>query len=56
MSEPDDLTLEQRFVRAIFGEEATICRCGCPADAHVGEIGCPCGLPGEPPCSPEVAR
>jgi SLOG family YspA-like protein len=27
------------------------CRCGCPADMHIGEIGCPCGLPDEPPCA-----
>lgn len=26
------------------------CSCGCSRDMHVGEIGCPCGLPDEPPC------
>ena len=26
------------------------CRCGCSLDMHVGDIGCPCALPGEPPC------
>lgn len=28
------------------------CLCGCPRDMHIGEVGCPCGLPDEPPCSP----
>lgn len=28
------------------------CTCGCPEAAHIGEIGCPCGLPDEPPCTP----
>ena len=28
------------------------CPCGCPAEMHIGEIGCPCALPGEPPCNP----
>lgn len=28
------------------------CPCGCSRDQHIGEIGCPCGLPDEPPCSP----
>ena len=28
------------------------CPCGCPTEAHIGEIGCACGLPGEPPCAP----
>lgn len=28
------------------------CPCGCPAEMHVGEIGCPHGLPDEPPCAP----
>lgn len=35
---------------------APTCRCGCPPSMHVGEIGCPCALPGDPPCvtPPEV--
>ena len=30
------------------------CPCGCPADMHIGEIGCPCALPGDPPCATRV--
>lgn len=26
------------------------CACGCSPEMHVGEIGCPCGLPDERPC------
>jgi hypothetical protein len=32
-----------------------LCPCGCSASAHIGAIGCPCGLPDEPPCSPGEA-
>lgn len=28
------------------------CACGCTRDMHIWEIGCPCALPGEPPCDP----
>src|SRR5690606_19736523 len=33
-------------------EKAATCRCGCLSEVHVGEIGCACGLPDEPPCTP----
>lgn len=33
----------------------TQCPCGCSADMHIGEIGCPCALPGEPPCTPSTS-
>jgi hypothetical protein len=36
--------------------EQARCACGCPPDMHVGEIGCPCGLPDEPPCTPMESR
>lgn len=28
-----------------------VCPCGCPAAMHIGEIGCPCALPGEGACA-----
>jgi hypothetical protein len=33
---------------------AALCRCGCPEYAHIGEIGCSCGLPDEPPCAADT--
>lgn len=31
--------------------EIARCPCGCDPDMHIGDIGCPCGLPDEPPCA-----
>lgn len=31
------------------------CPCGCPEAAHIGEIGCPCALPGEGACRSKAA-
>jgi hypothetical protein len=33
-------------------EAGRMCPCGCPENMHIGEIGCPCALPDEPPCNP----
>lgn len=32
------------------------CPCGCPKSSHIGEIGCPCALPGEGVCRSEYDR
>lgn len=37
--------------RATVFDEAGLCSCGCSRAVHIGEIGCPCGLPDDAHCS-----
>lgn len=58
---PDDLPADLcdcRVLRTIeaasadaSGALSEACPCGCPRDMHIDQIGCPCGLPDEPPCA-----
>lgn len=41
----------EEAARALTAALGAPCPCGCPRDSHIGEIGCPCALPGEPPCA-----
>lgn len=48
--------LQRRELGALHQVLLARCVCGCPLDAHVGDVGCPCGPPGEPPCDPPSLR
>jgi hypothetical protein len=55
-NESDGWGLTSEEARAAVYEEAGLCSCGCLPAMHVGEIGCPCALPGEPPCVPSTSE